>query len=182
MKSKIFLSVICSICFITTVSCEDAETSVAEHASTDQERVGNANNTEAPNQDKEQFYTITNDFQDYRGGGAMYVLLTSVNIEKTYIIPPTIYGPLELEYVVMEEAKVDGECVKVPASAFPLAVHICQSQECSQARSLDIILKNPAHYNISGIGGFLAPHIYPVSPCSKEFVDLMKNVGEYKEL
>ncbi len=175
MKNKV-LFLFCV--FFLLLSCED--TAVNELASTDEEE--NKTSVESViKPDMEQFYTITNDFQDHRGVNPVYILLTSVDTEGTYIIPPTKYTSVELEYVIMEEAKVDGECVKVPAEAFPLAVNVCQSRECSSVRSLDVLLKNPAHYNISGIGGYLAPHIYPVSPCSEDFVDLMNNIGEYKE-
>ena len=139
-------------------------------------------NTSSSAQQARQFYTVTNDFQDYRGADSgVYIYLTSVNTGQTYIVPPTKYSSVELEYVIME-AKVEGKCVQVPTEAFPLLVSVCKSRECASVRSLDVLLKNPAHYNINGIGGLLIPQIYPVSPCSKEFVNLIGNEGEYKTL
>lgn len=185
MKSRV-LGVVC-MCFLM-LSCSEDAAVVTDLSSTNvpTDGVDGATDTQGESTVKlgvEQFYTITNDFQDHLGKGeSVYVLLTSVDTEKKYIIPPTKYTSVELEYVIMEDAKVDGECVKVPAEAFPLVVSVCQSRECSFVRSLDVLLKNPAHYNIGGIGGYLVPHIYPVSPCSEDFVELMNNIGEYKEI
>ena len=129
-----------------------------------------------------QFYSITNDFLDHRGlGTPIYIHLSSVNTpQQNYIIPPTQYTALKLTEAVLQEFKVEGECVKIPAEAFPVAVGVCNSGECTAIRSLDVILKTPAHYNLSGVGGLLSPHIYPVSPCSEDFAILIENIGAYK--
>ena len=112
-------------------------------------------------QNTEQFFTITNEFQDHRGSGPLYVHLQSVDTGQTYIVPPTKYVSQELAYVIMD-IKVEGECIKIPAKAFPVAVSVCESSKCTKVRSLDVLLKNPAHYNLNGIGGLLTPQINPV--------------------
>ena len=127
------------------------------------------------------FYTITNDFQDHHGAAPVYVYLNSISTGESYIVPPTKYSPVELEYVIMD-IKVEGECIKIPEEAFPVSVGVCESNECASVRSLSVVLKNPAHYNISGIGGLLTPQIYPVSPCSKDFVELIGSIEEYQTL
>ena len=132
--------------------------------------------------DTQKFYTITNDFQNYQGVGPAYIYLQSTKSGKSYIVPPTKYSSRELKYAVVEDIKVEGECLKVPEEDFPLSVGVCQSNECSSVRPLDAILKNPAHYNISGIGGLLTPQIYPVSPCSKDYVELIESANEYQKL
>ena len=138
-------------------------------------------NTKDDPQNTEQFFTITNEFQDHRGSGPLYIHLQSVDTGQTYVVPPTKYVSQELEYVIMD-IKVEGECIKIPAGAFPVAVGVCESSECTKVRSLDVLLKNPAHYNINGIGGLLTPQINPVSPCSPEFTKLVESVGEYTQL
>ena len=128
-----------------------------------------------------QFYSITNDFLDHRGlGTPIYIHLSSVNTKQNYIVPPTQYTALKLTDAVLQEFKVEGECVQLPAEAFPVKVSVCNSRECTAIRSLDVILKTPAHYNLSGVGGLLSPHIYPVSPCSEDFAKLIENIGAYK--
>ena len=128
-------------------------------------------------------YAITNDFRDQRGN-AVYIHLSSVNTKEIYIIPPTQYSEVELDYIKID-MKVEGECVEVPDTAFPVLVSVCKSSEssnCPLTRSLDVLLKNPAHYNINGIGGLLTPQVYPVSPCSGDLVKLIGTIGEYDKL
>ena len=171
--------------FLLSVSCEEGETtlpsSAPEGESATEEEGAMQNASVAVNPSAERFFTVTNDFLNYTGTSGEYLRLKSVGTGQVYIVPPTQYSALELEYVIME-AKVEGECVKVPASAFPVEVGVCQSSKCSAVRSLSVILNNPAHYNLNGIGGLLTPQIYPVSPCSEDFVKVISNVGEYKQL
>ena len=130
--------------------------------------------------DTVKLYTITNDFQDRRGN-PVHIHLSSVKTKKNYVIPPTTYNEVVLDYVKMD-MKVEGECLKIPSEAFPVSVSVCKLSDCVSVRSLDVLLKNPAHYNISGIGGLLIPQIYPVSPCSDNFIKLIGTVSEYKKL
>ncbi|MDE0118572.1 MAG: hypothetical protein OXM55_01005 [Bdellovibrionales bacterium] len=139
------------------------------------------NPSEVVSNNTEQFFAITNEFQDHRGSGPLYILLKSVDTNDTYIIPPTKYVSTELDYVIVD-MKVEGECVRIPAKAFPVAVHVCESPECTKVRSLDVLIKNPAHYNLNGLGGLLTPQINPVSPCSPEFIQLVESVGEFTDL
>ena len=127
------------------------------------------------------FYTITNDFQDHHNAAPVYLYLSSVNTGKAYVVPPTKYNSVELEFVIID-MKVEEECIKIPKEAFPISVGVCQSSECTSVRPLNVILKNPAHYNIGGIGGLLTPQILPVSPCSKEYIDLVGSIEEYQTL
>lgn len=87
-----------------------------------------------------------------------------------------------MDQIIIENAIVDGKCITVPAEDFPVLISVCQSSECTAIRPLNVVLKKPAHYNISGIGGLLIPQVYPVSPCSEDFVKLMQTVEEYTEL
>ncbi len=128
-----------------------------------------------------QFYTVTNDFQNHQNANPVYIQLSSINTGENYIIPPTKYSSVELQYVIMD-VKVEGECVKIPKEAFPVSVGVCESSGCTSVRPLSVVLKNPAHYNISGIGGLLTPQINPVSPCSKEYIDLIGSVEDYQTL
>jgi len=130
---------------------------------------------------KDTFYAFTNNFQDHQGLGSVSMVLTSVNTGETYIVPPTDYSSIELEYVSID-MKVKGECVTIPAKAFPVLVNVCESHQCNSIRSLYVVLNNPAHYSLNGIGGFLIPQVYPVSPCSKEVIPLINNVKEYKAI
>ena len=127
---------------------------------------------------RESFYTITNDFHDYKGLEPQYILLSSTKTGQNYIIPPTQYSSVELKYIRID-IKVEGDCVKIPVEAFPVSVSVCKSGDCSSVRPLNVLLKNPAHYSIHGIGGLLTPQIYPVSPCSADFVKLIDTIGEY---
>ena len=139
------------------------------------------NPNENPSKNTELFFSITNEFQDHKGSGPLYLLLKSVDTDNTYIIPPTKYISTELEYVIVD-MEVEGECVRIPSTAFPLAVHVCESSKCTKVRSLDVLIKNPAHYNLNGLGGLLTPQINPVSPCSPEFIQLVDSVEEFTDL
>ena len=163
--------------FLTT-SCSDEFAELAsEDPEVDTEEVATTMTTEST------LFSITNEFQDHTGlNDSAYIHLASTETEKTYIIPPTKYKSVELDQIIIENAKVDGQCVTVPAKNFPVLVSVCQSPECTAVRSLNVVLKKPAHYNISGIGGLLIPQVYPVSPCSEDFVKLMQTVEEYTQL
>ena len=163
---------------LLTVSCSDE---FAELASESEET--SAKETMTTTTDNSTLFSITNEFQDHTGlSDSVYIHLTSTKTEKTYIIPPTKYKSVELDRIIIENAKVDGQCITVPAKDFPILVSICQSPECYSIRSLNVVLKKPAHYNISGIGGLLIPQVYPVSPCSENFIKLMQTVEEYTQL
>ena len=166
---KFYLSVL-SILFLA-VSC-GKEDNVANLDATD---------TTPSTAHQDQKYTITNDFQDHKGVEPLYVLLTNTKTGEKYVVPPTEYGSLQLQYAVID-LRVIGRCVEIPATAFPISVSVCKSSDCKSVRSLNVVLQKPAHYNISGVGGLLSPQIYPVSPCSEQIVDVINNVGEYEEL
>ena len=166
---KFYLSIL-SILFLA-VSCGE-EGNVASLDATD---------ATPPPAHQDQKYTITNDFQDHKSVNPVYVLLTSTQTGEKYIVPPTKYGSLQLQYAVID-LKVLGQCTEVPATAFPVSVSVCQSSECNSVRSLNVVLQKPAHYNINGVGGLLTPQIYPISPCSGQIVDAINNIGEYEDL
>ena len=152
-----------------------------ELSSTDTSEEEQASVSSDPSVNEERFYTITNDFQNHKNANPVYIQLSSINTGESYVIPPTKYKPVELKYVIID-IKVEGECVKIPEKAFPVSVGVCESSGCTSVRSLSVILKNPAHYNISGIGGLLTPQINPVSPCSKEYIDLIGSVEDDQTL
>ncbi len=156
------------------VSCGDSASQVDSEST----QFSSAENSEE--QPSAEQFAITNDFQDYAGAGSKYIYLTGNN-GQNYIVPPTEYGPMEFKYVIMD-IKVKGECIQVPAEAFPISVSVCESKKCSKIRPLDFILTNPAHYNISGIGGLLIPRVDPYSPCSGEYFDLIDNIKPYEEI
>lgn len=136
----------------------------------------------APTVKSTKLFTITNDFQDYKGTGlGVYIALTSIKTGKVYVIPPTTYKSVALDYVITD-LKVEGECSQVPEYEFPLAVSVCETTECLSTRPLNALLKNPLHYNIDGIGGLFIPQIYPSSPCSKNFIDKAKKIEQYTTL
>lgn len=151
----------------------------------EENNVGSLDSTNATppvqQQQPDKMYTITNDFQDHTSVDPAHILLKSRRSAEKYVIPPTKYGPLQLQYAVID-LKVMGECIEIPAGAFPVSVSVCQSSECNSVRSLNVVLQKPAHYNIGGVGGLLTPQIYPVSPCSEQIVDTINNVGEYTDL
>ena len=170
--------------FIFLLACED------------QPHVSRQDSTQDPNQDpsaqvtgniaqteEEPFYTITNDFQDYDGtevaGVSLY--LQSLNTGSAYIIPPTKYSPATLTHFIINMQIKEG-CIELPASAFPVVVGVCKSAKCEAVRSLNVALKQPAHYNISGIGGLLTPAVYPVSPCSPEALELVEAQEPYETI
>lgn len=166
---KFYLSVLFILFLVVSCGGEDNVASL------------DATDATPPPSDQNKMYTITNDFQDHKSVDPVYVLLKSTKTGEKYIIPPSEYGPLQLQYAVID-LRVMGQCVEIPATAFPVAVSICQSSECKSARSLNVVLQKPAHYNINGVGGLLTPQIYPVSPCSERMVDIINNVGEYTDL
>jgi len=185
MMRKCFLFFCFVSVFFFAISCEEQEELASEDPSESPPEITNLT-ADAPKNistavNRESFYTITNDFQDYKGlGEPQYILLSSTKTGQRYIIPPTKYSSVELEYIIID-IKVEEDCVKIPAAAFPVSVGVCKSSDCSSFRSLDVLLKNPAHYSIHGIGGLLTPQIYPVSPCSTDFVKLIDTIGEYKQ-
>lgn len=177
MKKTISFYILFSFAFLS-ISCTELE----ELASEDGGEVTDETVATAPTQDNTP-YSITNEFQDHAGiNSSVYIHLASTTTKKTYIIPPTNYKAVELERIIIDDAKVDGKCVTVPAEDFPVLVSVCQTAECTAIRPLNVLLKKPAHYNISGIGGLLVPQVYPVSPCSEDFVKLMQTVEDYTQL
>ena len=162
--------------FLILAGCETEEGASVDMASEDP----NAN-PPAVEQESPEYFAITNEFEDHKGRGRMFLYLTGRN-EQSYIVPPTQYSSVELKYVIMDSVKVEGECVQVPKEAFPLAVSVCETDKCKKIRPLDVVLTNPAHYNINGIGGLVTPRIAPFSPCSKEFFDLIEDVQPYQAI
>ena len=181
-KNHLFIFLLALAFTLTSCGSNSTQSASTDKATTSAEQVSQAPAEGASVNNKAgQFYSITNDFLDHRGlGTPIYIHLSSVNTQQNYIVPPTQYTALKLTDAVLQEFKVEGECVQIPAEAFPVAVSVCNSRECTAIRSLDIILKTPAHYNISGVGGLLSPNIYPVSPCSEDFAKLIENIGAYK--
>ena len=131
----------------------------------------------------QEFYTVTNDFQEYDNQQMKKAILylKSLNTGDTYVIPPTEYESLTLTNFIIENIKVKGECIEVPAHAFPVMVGVCQSEQCDYVRPLNMVLSRPAHYNLSGIGGWLTPAMSPISPCADQLSELVDTIQPYQE-
>ena len=171
----ILLFIMFSACQDTTQSANSSFTSASTDTSArDQASDAVQASTEKRETSGLKFYVFTNDFYNARGMERPYVRLISMSGE-SYIVPPVEYDEVKTEYAVINSFKVKSGCIKVPERSFPLKIHICDSVSCAQSRYLaDIMVPN--HYGIAGIGNLLIPQIYPVSPCSEEFVKLLKKI------
>ena len=183
MKTKQYL--IFLLAFLLVIACEDSNTSQQDSLADSEKTEGEQGSLTTENGPAvpPNLYTITNDFQEYRDqqmtSATLY--LKSLNTEETYIIPPTQYEPVALASFIID-IQVKGACSEVPARAFPVMVGVCQSEQCDFVRPLNMVLKQPAHYNLSGIGGLLTPAVSPVSPCSSEAFDLIETIQPYQEI
>ncbi len=124
-------------------------------------------------------YIITNDFQDHKSSGRLYLRLkSSQSGGASYIVPPAEFGNVNTGLALVGGFKVNTGCVSVEESQFPLWVDVCQSADCLMVRRTGYI-ENPGHYSVSGIGSLMILQIYSHSPCSEEFSEQIRYVGEY---
>lgn len=122
---------------------------------------------------RQKFYVFTNDFHSGLDVSRPYIRLVGATGE-AYIIPPLEYEDVETEQAIISGFKVKNGCIKIPERGFPLKVNVCDTKVCTNSRYLaDIVMPN--NYGIAGVGGLLVPQVYPVSPCSEEFVHYIKN-------
>ncbi len=170
MKRFLFL-----LCVIFLIGCEN-EGGVSDMDST----VPNPQE-EQDQEQKPEYFTITNDFNSHKTEDGVFIYLMGNN-GQNYIVPPTQYSSLELEYVIVQSLKVEGECVQVPKEAFPISVYACETGQCQKIRSLESMLVSPAHYNINGVGGLVTPRISHFSPCSEKFFKLIEDIKPYQEI
>ncbi len=131
-------------------------------------------------------FTILNNFHPGFNGEPIYIRLVSNKKDMgSYIIPPARYGDLILDDMVMRDYKVVSGCIDVPEKAFPVSVYIClpdgtsnSAQKCdtmSREPLAEIVL--PQHYGLAGIGGLMTVEINPVSPCSQEYEDIIRDTS-----
>ena len=163
------------------LACEEPNSSTQD-STVDNPAGAIANEAQAPKV-PDSVYTVTNDFQEYNGQEmtTAVLYLRSLNTGESYIIPPTEYEPVALTNFIID-IKVSGDCVEVPAHAFPVMVGVCQSEQCDSVRPLNMVLSQPAHYNLSGIGGLLTPAMSPYSPCSKEYFEQVELLQTYQKI
>ena len=161
------------------VACED---NTSQQHSLQDTATGESTQVDAPAL-PDSVYTVTNDFREYNGQemAPAVLYLKSLNTEEVYIIPSTEYESVALTSFIID-MQVKGECAKVPARAFPVMVGVCQSEQCDYVRPLNMVLKQPAHYNLSGIGGLLTPAVSPVSPCSPKTFELVETIQPYQKI
>ena len=157
---------------LLTISCDNTSESVW-HSETENE----------PNQAAQEqtvFYVITSDFQDDKTTERKHLRLLSEQTGQSFIVPPAKYGHVQTASAIISGFKVEGEnaCVPIPESAFPLWVDVCETSNCTRVRRTGRVI-NPGHYSISGIGGLMLLQQNPLSPCSEEFTEQIKNVSEY---
>lgn len=124
-------------------------------------------------QTRQKFYIFTNDFHSGLNIKRPYIRLVGATGE-SYVVPPLEYEDVETDQAIISGFKVKTGCIKIPGRSFPLKVNVCDTKVCKNSRYLaDIMIPN--HYGIAGVGGLLVPQVYPVSPCSEEFVQYIKN-------
>ena len=170
------------LCFFSVLlSCNDPKATGS--ATLDSESPENQENLSG--EKAEPVYSFTNTFQDLQGSnvGLVHVYLRSVNNpEQTFIVPPTKYQNTDLTYIEVSNVKVDGECVQVPESAFPVEIFACQTKSCAYVRPLGVHINWPGHYGLDGLRGFVEISLYPFSPCSEEFLRNIENVSNYQKV
>lgn len=160
--------------FVMLSACQDGTRVEASSEASVRDQASNAVQAATNKQGKSglKFYVFTNNFYNAKGMERPYVRLISVTGE-SYIVPPLEYDAVETKYAVIDGFKVKNGCIKVPERAFPLKVNICDSISCAKSQYLaDVVMPN--HYGIAGVGGLFIPQVYPVSPCSDEFVQYIK--------
>lgn len=167
-------------CFSFLLSCDDPKATGS--ATLDSE---SPENQATLNVDAESLYAFTNTFQDLQENnfGPVHIYLRSINNpEQTFIVPPTKYQNIDLTYIEVSNVKVDGECVQIPESAFPVEIFACQSKSCTLVRPLGVHINFPGHYGLDGLRGLVEIVLFPFSPCSEEFLSNIENVSNYQDV